>query len=283
MIKHFQLNKQNDYLELLASDTIRTNLVADGTTIAANSCAFNTSYNAFRVNDASTGEKGALSIPVGFVVIGDIIEIEAEVYNVSGVGCKFGGDIFSKNTYQPADYKASLQVLTTNANSTFEKVKVTYTVETEGYLMLAIGSYTGDTGDYYIRNVKIKLNSGGSSYGVTTSKQTIKAYRISGTASGLIVDNNFGTDKATLTINSSLKFIQVSHDIPFQNTKKKTIGIACSNSYELPKYTFLVHGGTNAMILVSVFDTSTQTLVDPTLLANDSKFSFALEVIGYDY
>lgn len=156
MIKN--INLAEDFIYHMSSYWQSLYIGADtGGTISGNATAWNENYKAFRVNDAASTSKGSINIPLGYVKAGDIIEVECEVMNVSGVKSKIAVDSYSNGDY--AVGFGNIGIKQSLFNNNFEILKNKFIVPTSCYAMVAIGVYTVDIGDYYIRNIKIKTEN----------------------------------------------------------------------------------------------------------------------------
>ncbi|GKX65654.1 hypothetical protein [Inconstantimicrobium mannanitabidum] len=127
----------------------------DQTTISANSLAWNTNYKAFRTNDATSSSSACIQIPIGYLRVGDRVELEAEFKNVSGTKAKIALDIFPDTTYT-AGMNNVFVLNSTYTDGQFEHIKVTVICTYEGYGVADFGVFTADVGDFYVRNVRIK-------------------------------------------------------------------------------------------------------------------------------
>ena len=282
MIIYKQLNTKNDFLNHISKGglEIKNNFVVDAEQIAENSCSFNDTYKAFRINDQSNSLKGCFAVRLGYVLPGDVVEMEAEVYNISGQGCTFAGDIFSNDAY--TTLKTSTLQYATPTSEGFQKVKVKMTVENDGWFESNVGVYTGAVGDYYIRNLLIKLETKRSSF--EGSKKTTRAYKIKGSERGFVVDSTFGSDTATVERQDhggGITSLKITHSVPF-SVDLRTIALASNTGVRLPQYQIIPHGEYRQFLSVSIYDTVNNVLVDPNTIATNTNFVMAVLVISED-
>lgn len=163
MEKFITLRNQNDFLQYLHSTFKNSFIGDDAETIPENSCSYNDTFKAFRINDASTTKKGSLQIYVGKLAVGDKIDVSLEVMNISGTKAKLAID------YVPAPYSEgvlqALLILQSEKNGEFEKLGGSFVSTQDGYVSVVLGTFMEDIGDFYIRNVNLKIttkNSKGS-------------------------------------------------------------------------------------------------------------------------
>lgn len=176
----------------------------DQSTIPDNSLAWNINFKAFRTNDATNSSSACIQIPIGYLNLGDKVELEAEFKNVSGTKGKIALDVFPDTTYLNLTNIGTIS--STSSDGQFEHLKVTFIVTTEGYGRANFGIFTADIGDFYVRNVKVKTNSiyqrnlipfDDSSWGVifdNDTKMFTKVFSISANSSTTIyMPSNFFT------------------------------------------------------------------------------------------
>lgn len=161
MKKNITLTKADDFLKYLHPEFPR-NFVEDGETIPENSCSYSDTFKAFRINDASSALKGSLHIYLGELSIGDKVDINVEVMNISGVKAKIAIDYLSSPT---GNLLENLFILQSKKTGEFERIGGSFLITRNGHAMAVIGVFTADIGDFYIRNVNLKIttkNSEGS-------------------------------------------------------------------------------------------------------------------------
>ena len=117
-----------------------------------NQWTFN-SNKEIHIKDSSTSLTGVLSERVYGLVVGDIIEIDCEVFSISGVLPKIA-----------IDSNVKVGILNTDGYSypqnVWKRMSVKYVVqENAEYHSIKIGTFTLDVSDFKIRNVRIKVLS----------------------------------------------------------------------------------------------------------------------------
>lgn len=145
MARTKRLESKADYLSRLLAP-FKDNVVTDGETIADNSVAYNDAYSALRINDSSSSHKGTVIMDTGFLKAGDKIDISAEFMNISGVKGKLAVDIVGG---------AGVAIYSTKETGYFEDLTVSVIVKKDGYYQVLAGVFTGDIGDFYIRNLTV--------------------------------------------------------------------------------------------------------------------------------
>lgn len=195
MGKNITLTKADDFLKYLHSAFPR-NFVKDGETIPENSCSYSDTFKAFRINDASLVQKGSLQIYLGELSIGDKVDINVEVMNISGVKAKIAIDYVPSPTR--TDAVANLFILQSKKTGEFERIGGSFLSTRNGHAMAVIGVFTGDIGDFYIRNVDIKAKSKKS-----TLKSYLVAHLFTNSQGNFMLNNTRDNDKATLTVENN--------------------------------------------------------------------------------
>lgn len=272
MIKDIKITNQNEFETYFTSKSSFSS-VADATTIAANSYAFNNALQAFRINDASDALKGSIEIPLGFLNIGDVVTITAEVMNVSGTKSKIAIDFFTANNYVVQD--GNLFILQSEKFNQFEKIGGTFVSTKARYAKAILGVFTPDIGDYYIRNVEIKINGKGNLYTKATRHYTFTAL-----ANSFVLQTGYGEDTCTFTINSATKEFIITHDKPFTNYK---LGVAFAGvSGSAPgKYIAKTKSEGYGGFTIRFYDLTLGDFVDPNVLFGTNTYFNCIHH-GYD-
>lgn len=274
MEKCLNLNIKSDFTTFVNSP-FSNSIVDDGSTIPGGSCAFSNTYKAFRINDALVSTKGTLNIPIGYLNIGDKIDISMEVMNVTGTKAKLAIDYFTSVDYSSQD--ANLFILQSEKNGEFEKLGGSFVSMKDLYAKVVIGTFTADIGDFYVRNVEIKVTTSNSNNLKYT--QTRRMYNLNGSASGIIVNNAYSDDKCTITVDSTNKQIILTHDKPFTYNKN---GISFANvSATYPNYIARTRAESPSSFIIRIYD-SANTLIDPATLTTNTSFWVSAVHLGYD-
>jgi hypothetical protein len=277
MSRSYRISEKETMISYLKTP-FSTNIVTDDVTIADNSVAFNDTYKALRINDASAANKGALEIPIGFLNIGDRINIEVEVMNVSGVKAKIAIDLFNTIDMTDVSYP-NLGIVQSEKTGEFETLCANFISTKNMYGRLAVGVFTGDIGDIYIRNIKVTVSSANEK---PKFVERIKSYTLVGSASGFKNDANYSDEKCTVDVTSTQ--ITVTHDKPFPTAAKKgnAFGNICARS-EFGKYIAKFRGEAVDKFIIEIYDTTTGNIVDPTTFQNNTTFYIKAMHLGYEY
>lgn len=103
--------------------------------------------------NATNGVASYLVLNVGDVEIGDVVEIDADVLNVTGSKVKLSVDVDSGGGYLNAQY------LQTSHGNNYQKCSLSVNMVKRGKARITIGLWTADVGRFKIRNVVSKKNS----------------------------------------------------------------------------------------------------------------------------
>lgn len=267
MKKYVQLKTKDDFY---AFSKIK-NLVTDSSTIPSNSCSYNTTYSAFRINDSSNIVKGAIEVPLGKLYIGDIVRITAEVYNISGVKAKIALDGEGGN----------IGILQTSKTNEFEKISSGFVCTRNENYTAVLGVWTADIGDYYIRNVSIEVDTGGSNV-IKPLKESKRVYNFHAEGS-FVLKTEYSPDTCTIEIDNrfGVKLLKIVHDIPFTSSVK---GVSFANISAGSNVKYIVRTRTEMpdSLYVAIIDRTTNQIIDPATVLNDSTFWFSVVHIGYD-
>lgn len=279
MIKYINLTEKEDFLfrfRIKESFTETT----DSTTLPSRTYAWNNAYHSLRVNDSDT-IFGGFEIPLGFLNIGDIVEIECEFWNISGVKAKIIIDYKTDDTFATTNGSSSLYQSVSGNTDGFKKSKVTYTAEKDSWAQAALGTFSSDIGDYYIRNVRIKVTSFAGQNTPQQDVQRTKYYNIHGTAEGFEVSPNYGYDTAKLVVDSVNRYITLTHDKPFTG-EKKGVSYANITALQSDKYAVSTRSEQKHSLLIYIRDIATNTFIDPATLQNNPNIYINVNHIGYD-
>lgn len=260
-----------------------TNEVNDvlGGNIASNSYSYNSNYRALRVNDASTSTKGALSIPLGYLNAGDIVNIESEIFNISGAKVKFAIDYYLTANMEasPTNILGTSDIYQTLISGNFNYEKVSITSPVSGFAKLVIGVFTSDIGDFYVRNIKIKMEKPNKNF-----ERIIKTNRMY-TFSGTTLATDFSFDTCTASIDSlNPKSLIITHDKPFTCIQKRGLSVIKTNGNDTVGKTLELRSSseTSTDLKIRVYDHTINDYVNIST-ALVSGVWFSVIQYGYDY
>ena len=251
--------------------------VADATTIAANSYAWNDTLKAIHVNDASAGVIGYFRLPVGFLKSGDIVTISADFKNVSGVKGKIALDYSTTSIlgYGTGTLKQTSSV--NDGTGGFETIELTFAVASDGYYSVPFGTTTADIGEFYMRNCVVKCKTNYNSE-QKLYKRASRDYLLSVTDGACVVLDPYGFDTATFAIDSTAKKITLTHSKPF--VIKAGVPFAqVDQSGNSPLYRIHTRSANIAGCAIYIYDVATSTLQDPALVTT---LVFGMFFAGYD-
>lgn len=272
------LNTSDDYIKYVNKNwAYSKSCPNDQSTIPSNSLSWNLNFKAFRTNDASSSSSACLQIPVGYLNLGDKIEIECEVKNVSGTKCKVAVDSFPDTTYT-SGYTNLFILNSTLSDGQFEHIKLSAINTTEGYCVVDIGVFTGDTGDFYVRNVKIKSKTLSSNANIQPNVDR-RLYDFG----NFELDPKYSIDTCTLTTEADGKTITLTHDKPFTGS---LYGVAYGQIGGKDMTNYLVgikcFTETNTSLRFRFFNTSTGVVYTIAELKADTNFWFHITQYGYN-
>ena len=263
---NIRLTEFEDYKRTQALPVAMTE-TTEAVTIPANTYAWNDTYKALHMNDASAAIKGAIGFYLGNAVYGDVVEFSAEVMNISGIKAKTYIDVAGGGA------PLALQSVKTGE---FETIGAKYIVNRDtGNMTAAFGVFTGDIGEYYIRNINVKVNKKDN---LLLSRPAIRHYTFLFTGGTLSVES-FGPYKCTTVITSTQ--ITVTHEIPFTNPAGFG-GTAFGNfNRSANAYYVRTSSESKTSFIMQIFDRVTGAVVDPNTLLSSGLY-VAMIHHGYD-
>lgn len=130
------------------------NYVSGGGVPSTNTWTYNETETAAHVNVDNT-QAGYTSIDLGKLYAGDVITLNAEILNVSGVKGKLGIDRFDlDNNF----IKVDSTIQSSNSGS-YETIKLTHVIAYDGYYKANCGIWTSDIGIFKMRNFACKIET----------------------------------------------------------------------------------------------------------------------------
>lgn len=245
-----------DYKPFAPSGALGFSETTEAPTIPANTYSYNNNYWAFHLNDQSTGLKGCLSVPLGKVYMGDMVEITAEVMSVSGdkpmlaLNMPIGGEI---------------ALLRGSKVGEFEPIGGKFVIPQDSELTLNIGLFTSSIGEYYIRNLEINIKER------KTIVPDIRAY-VFRLYNGLV--NLMDTSHPyTCTTNVTSTYIEITHTDPFP-INLNGHGVAVVSGSAVGYITAKCRTESKSSLRVQFFNSTTGATLDPTSMLNsDTYFS----------
>lgn len=257
-----------------------SNEVADvvSGTIANNSYSYNSNYKALRINDTSTSVKGCITIPLGYLVAGDVTNIQCEVFNISGTKVKFAIDYYlsANMEHVQGNIVGTSDIYQSSSSGGFNDENISITSSMNGFAKLVIGVFTSDIGDFYIRNVKITMEKPNHNF-----ERIVKTNRMY-TFNGTTLATEFSFDTCTTSIDN--KIFKITHDKPFTCLEKRGISIIKTNANDMvgKSLEFRTSSERYNELKVQVYDNNTNDYVDIST-ALVSGVWFSIVQYGYDY
>lgn len=155
--------KGNTFLSYYTVDDFRAAFGASSdiayvgeSTPGANQYAWNSTFKSVRVKtDAST--KGYLSFDLGFLELGDTVDLEADIWNMSGDKVRLTFDHFAGSGID--DGTRTTFYIDTIGEGGFKLSNYPFVVTKPGYYRATIGLWTSQVGEYRMRNAACKIQS----------------------------------------------------------------------------------------------------------------------------
>lgn len=249
---------------------------------------YNEANGSLTIHDGnSSTHKGCLTIPVGYLLSGDVVEVECELMAVDGVKPKIALDIFSKESLDPTSSIASGNEIISPCETTkmFELVKVKLLNKRAGYGKIVIGLFTADTGEYRIRNVIINRPGGSGSSSGSGSGGRVKTNRMYNFRQ-LELMTVYGDDRCSIerkTDSEGHLCVQVNHEKPFTCTDQRGIAIATNNGSSGNPFNIEVRARSEQHNYVQIrfIDRNSNKIIDPNDI--DELFWWGVIHYGYDY
>jgi hypothetical protein len=241
--------------------------VSESTPIADNTYAWNETYKALHIRDASASLKGAVNVQLGKANIGDVIQIEMEVMNI---------DQYAKIAIDyTGDSSGNLFILESTKQNEFEKIGGSFIVTEDNSILTGVfGIYTADSGEYYIRNININVNKKNNISLIRPAKRVYTFNTGDGVGEiGLVTNYN----PYTCSIVKTTTQITLTHDIPFTGTHP---GIASGQFYSgAPLYKIQCKSESYNSFIIQFFDLA-GAVINPNTI--ESGLWFTVIHHGYD-
>lgn len=244
--------------------------VPEATTIAGNSYAWNDDLRAVHINDTSATVFGGFRRQLGFLKAGDVITVSFEAMYISGVPPKTALDYSLTDTFGTGSGTINYYASSGNVDIGFEKIEYTYTITKDAYYSVPFGTFTGDTGECYIRNCVVKCETSYSTEPKSV-KQGFRTYYVEVLSGEFNVLTSSSNDFATLTVDSTNKKIDLTHEKPF----KSGLGLPFiqeNSVYGSPNYIFRSRSHTINGCIIEVYDFATNTKIDPSTVTDSVYF-----------
>lgn len=158
--------KGNTFLSYYTKDDFRAafgvsnpGLVFAGTSApGTNQYAWNDTYKSVRVSTDSNSI-GFVSFDLGFLEIGDLVDLEAEIWNMTGEKARIALDHFTGTGIDDGT-KTTWYIDSTGDNTdAFKLTNYPFAVYKPGYYRATIGLWKGQAGEYRMRNCACKIQS----------------------------------------------------------------------------------------------------------------------------
>ena len=213
------LNSLDDFKIAMATTSIT--YVASGTP-TLNQWTYDTTLRAIRINKDNT-KTGYVTINIGFLDVGDTVELQAEFMNVSGTDKgtltidHFAGTSIGDGT-KTSYYTSS------KTSDGFELTNYTLVVTKAGYYRATFGMWGGMVGDFYMRNCACRVQSV-----IKGSDTNVRFGMFRKMSTGEVIQRlEFGGTPCTVTITNGNE-IKVTWDRPL--TGLRPIGFVSNEFY----------------------------------------------------
>ena len=262
--KYISLNSKN---ELLALKPVVLTTVADDTAVLTdNQVCYVTDEKALRVKKDNAVTISFLDQLLGALQIGDMIRIQAEYYNISGVKpfeTLIKGDL--AGTYANVDFVQSVK------SGEWETLNLNWVVQEDNTYTIRIGLYSSQpASEYKIRDVRIEVLSKAS-----TAKQyrTVFLKKLSGT---FVADTDYAYDACTITQGAdNLKIVFATP------LAKKGLSFASQSYYTVSNnYIVRVAYGSTDTVYIAFFPTDDGTGTGLAISALPDNASLSVMLMG---
>lgn len=280
-MREIQLNEYKDFKYAL--DTLKSygfTETTDASVIPANTFCWNNDYKAIRVNDGAVNKKGVINIK-GFPAlnIGDTVEISAEIMNLSGVKAKIAVDYI--------DPLANLFVLQSSGtvNDGFEVLQGSFLINHKRRFEVLIGAFTGDIGDFYVRNVQITVKTQDNKAFIPDQRLYTLYAKPKATSFELM-----GYHPYRCTINTTSDYVEIVHEEPFGGVDVvggsgvfyNGSGFATMSATGMDNIVVKVNGEAFSRLRVHFYDMTTGQKVSPaTILASANEVYIGVMHFAY--
>lgn len=157
--------KGNTFLSYYTADDFRAAFGASSdityvgeATPGVNQYAWNSTFKSVRVNTNSSG-KGYISFDLGFLELGDIVDLEADIWNMAGEKARLTFDHFTGTAIDDGT-RTTYYIDTTSDNTdAFKLANYPFVVVKPGYYRATIGLWTSQVGEFRMRNAACKIQS----------------------------------------------------------------------------------------------------------------------------
>lgn len=218
-----------------------------------NQFTFNTAEQAVHINSGT--KYGSFLIPVGELNVGDVIDLECEIYNISG----------NKGRVTIYDETGAVTYKNSNKTGEYERVKIKYVVTKQNTFRVATGVLTDEVGEIKIRNFSVNISS-------IQNKKPYRQVQVFTTAIGeFAVKSGRNNDPCTLTVSGVDLTITFDEPLLFIG-----IPIVSNEFYGNSKnYMFKVSNATENSVVIRAFsvDTAQATAIDLTTLPTATYFN----------
>lgn len=203
--------------------------------------------------------------------IGDIIEVEAEFYCMTGA---------KPGIYVDKVVDGSTTSLASTLIGVWETVKMKYLVKEVGKYNVTVGTTTSQVATFRLRNVRIRV---GSSVKNNTDQKYYRVAEIAKNANGSWgLLSSTGSDPCTVVVDSANKNIKVTFTEVLQNTKKGLLFInntayPSGNMYEARSFDVSLRG----VCTIRFYKEGESAHIDPATLPTDTRIGL-LYIVAYD-
>lgn len=156
--------KGNTFLSYYTADDFRAAFGASSdiayvgeSTPSTNQYAWSSLYKSVRVNTDATS-KGYISFDLGFLEIGDLVDLEADIWNMAGEKVRLTFDHFTGTAIDDGT-RTTYYIDSTGSNDGFKLNNYPFVVVKPGYYRATIGLWTSQIGEFRMRNCACKIQS----------------------------------------------------------------------------------------------------------------------------
>ncbi|WP_310877175.1 hypothetical protein [Priestia megaterium] len=266
-VRFQSLNTKDDYASAVTGLGLTYSTSA---TLGVNEWSYDEKLRAFKINKDNT-VTGYISFDLGYLEVGDMIEVSAEIMHVSGTNRgtiaidRFdGGSVGSgsKSTY-------SIQA---TADSGFQLTELPFVAAKEGYYRATVGLWASMMGQVWIRNPRVRVNSIVKGNDSNVRKGMFRKLTTEGK---FIRRPEFGGDPCTITVNNSTDIV-ITWDRPMKGLRPIAL---VSNEFYVTgnKYTPMVSYSQLGSVVVRFYPINNDTPLKVSDIPNETHFSLYCE------
>jgi hypothetical protein len=261
--RFYSLNTKDDYAKAVVGLGLNYSTAA---TLGINEWGYDEKLRAFKVNKDNT-VTGYLSFDLGYLEIGDTIEVAAEIMHVSGTNRgtiaidRFDGGSVGSGSKSTWSTQAK-------SDSGFQLTEFSFVASKDGYYRATVGLWASMMGQVWIRNPRVNVNSIVKG---TDSNVRFGMFRKLTAEGKFIRRPEFGGDACTITVNNATDIV-ITWDRPMKGLRPIAL---VSNEFYVTgnKYTPMISYSQLGSVVVRFYPINNDTPLKVADIPNETHFS----------